>query len=241
MTDEGIHNIKMMVIVALIYEITRSQPEENKIILKQHFHKAVQTKRDPPFTRAQRESFAKIDTMRVSNLTYFKCDEQSREKLLEYYELSEPIDQSYETNTADKHHRYEGTFPQRYREMLERIIKKEVKMNANTSTNSRSNYNSQEAEAVLTSEERLKFEVEQNYTPEKMTIWLLTVFQHVNFFNLLEPSPTSLQLENKDEISNLYWRLSAGQGGVESGGEGGQGGFGLGVKRYDITGRQVID
>ena len=99
--------------------------------------------------------------MRVSNLTYFKCSEQSRDRLLYYYELSEPIDQNSEQPSRDRQ-KFEGTFPKRFRKMLERIIKQGDKSSGavNTSSNSRLNYNSTEGEAILTNEERLKFEVE---------------------------------------------------------------------------------
>ena len=37
MTNEGINNIKMMVVVALIYEISRNFPVELKPVLKDYF------------------------------------------------------------------------------------------------------------------------------------------------------------------------------------------------------------
>mmetsp|Transcript_5449 Transcript_5449/g.7283 ORF Transcript_5449/g.7283 Transcript_5449/m.7283 type:complete len:143 (-) Transcript_5449:95-523(-) len=128
MTEESIDNIKMMVIVALIYEITLNFNNEHKPTVHAFFTEIVQSNTSL-FTREKRDRFLRIDPLRISNFTNFKCDLESREILLKWY------DRNYEqkkpesaagasTSTTE----LVGSFPAEYERVLRTI----------TSANSRS-------------------------------------------------------------------------------------------------------
>ena len=116
-TQDGLRNIKMMVTVALIYEITRSQSDEDKTVLRAFFQKAMR-QREPPFTKEQKDRFARLDPLRVSNLTYFKCTDKGRKQLLLWYDENHTI----ESGAGEKRTVYEGSFPEQYKHMLEDIL-----------------------------------------------------------------------------------------------------------------------
>ena len=107
----------MMVTVALIYEITRSQSSDNKARLRAYFHDAM-LRRSPPFTKEQKDRFARLDPLRVTNLTYFKCTDQGRKQLLLWYDENHTI----ESGQGEKRTVYEGSFPEQYKLMLEDIL-----------------------------------------------------------------------------------------------------------------------
>lgn len=115
-TGEYLDNIKLMATVVLIYEITRNVPAEQKIRIHSYFRKVVDTK-EPPFTREKKDSFSRLDPMRVSNLTYFKCNEEGRNKLMEWYAMNE----EFENETGEKRKFYEGAFPQMYKNFLDQV------------------------------------------------------------------------------------------------------------------------
>ena len=49
-SGEYMENLKMMVVVALIYEITRSLDEQEKVAVREHFER-VRDEKSPPFSR----------------------------------------------------------------------------------------------------------------------------------------------------------------------------------------------
>ena len=118
MTNEALQNIKMMVTVTLIYEITRSFSFVEKLKMKKFFQKVAEDKK-PPFTRNQKDRFNRPDSTRVEHITYFKCTDVGRDQLLEWYEMTREVDSA---EIGDKRKLLVGSFPGLFENMLTEII-----------------------------------------------------------------------------------------------------------------------
>ena len=71
----------MMVVVALIYEITMNFSDDCKEAMHAFFTEVVHFN-EHVFSREQRDRFKRLDPLRINNFTNFKCDLQSRQTLL---------------------------------------------------------------------------------------------------------------------------------------------------------------
>lgn len=56
-----------------------------------------------------------------------------------------------------------------------------------------------------------KKEAENNYlgSKEDVALKLLQIFEHINFFNLLQQEPEFKDLATKNTIEGLYWQLGS--------------------------------
>ena len=109
----------MMVIVVLIYEITRSFSIKERTKMKNFFNQIVERK-NPPYTRNQKDRFKKPDSTRVEHVTYFKCTDVGRDQLLEWYSMNREMDYS---DVGATRKLLVGSFPQLYENMLNEIVK----------------------------------------------------------------------------------------------------------------------
>ena len=46
----------------------------------------------PPYTRDQKDRFNRLDPTRIEHLTYFKCTDEGKERLLEWYEMNRDVE-----------------------------------------------------------------------------------------------------------------------------------------------------
>ena len=194
MTEEGLNNIRMMVVVTIIYEMTRTWPEDEKHILRDHFHKITFGKdgeHSSPFTREQRERFERLDPIRVANLTYFKTTDMGKRQLLVWYEMWTIV----ETEEIAARRQYAGTFAQVYRRFLEEIVI------TNTRKGERQNLGYQHIslnEKSLSDEER-RLDIDRDAE------MLVRIFEHVNFFNLFVPE-FEQEHEGKDPVADTAFQ-----------------------------------
>ena len=107
-----------MVTVTLIYEITRKFSIEHRQKMKKFFQK-ISEEKYPPFTRNQKDRFAKPDVTRIEHITYFKCTDVGRDQLLDWYEMTREVESSL---IGDKRKLLVGAFPDLYENMLNEII-----------------------------------------------------------------------------------------------------------------------
>ena len=107
----------MMVVVALIYEITLNFKDELKPRLHAFFEEVVYFHHEE-FTREQRDKFKCLDPLRINNFTNFKCDLQSRKILLSWYERSH---QHSKSEGVPINVEWIGSFPADYENFLKSI------------------------------------------------------------------------------------------------------------------------
>lgn len=151
------------------------------------------------FTREQRDKFARLDPIRISNLTYFKTSDMGKKQLLTWYGKSDLKDKVTSLGKT-----WVGIFPKLFQNYLDEIVR--------SATSKRASVHLTTNFAQVQPDSHPNSYQDDNRTHslnvESTTYELIKIFEHVNFFNLFLPEPKDEEIERRDANMVLYWQIT---------------------------------